>query len=75
MATYSIGTKGAIAGQPFATKIVTIDDVRSPPAGQQRAMMLNGRILCQNPDLSQSEYKIDAERSDPSKGLIFLLPV
>lgn len=57
------------------------DAYASPPNGtpdinkQSGAMMLNTQVQVKRIDGSLRNYTIDSSRSDPSKNLIFLLPV
>lgn len=73
MATYSLALTGAGAHNPFAPKRLTMDDTYATTGGQNLAMQSGTPFLCQNQSGMQNFYKIDAERSDPSRGLIFLL--
>ena len=45
---------------------VQIGDVAGLVGSQQLAMQQNTRVLCKNPDGSQTYYTIDAERSTPA---------
>jgi hypothetical protein len=57
------------------------DAYASPPAGttnannQAQAMQLNTQVQAKRTDGSLRYYTLDSSRSDPSKNLIFLLPV
>lgn len=74
MATYSIAFGGipADAG-PSATKNVILPDDYARPAGQAYAMSQGALLSCKGPDGAVKICKIDAERSDPDKGLIYLV--
>lgn len=73
MATYSLSITAADATNQFAPKLITLDDDRATHNAQRRSMALGNRVLCLNPDGSQGFYKMDAERSNPTRGLIYLL--
>ena len=77
MTTYSVGTTGAPAdnrmeeGYQKATssQSLTIDDTYARLGGQQLAMQNGTQILCLGVDGTSAFYQLDAERSDPSKGI------
>lgn len=73
MATYSLAFMGTGAHNPFSPKRLTMDDAYATPGAQAGAMSQGTVITCQNQAGIQQNYKIDAERSDPSRGLIFLI--
>ena len=65
--TYSLKATGKPADEtPFEVKTVQIGDTAGLVGSQQLAMKNNTRVLCQNPDGSQSYYTLDAERSTPA---------
>lgn len=66
MATYSLNIDGYLADQPnvSAKPNYTMPDANAITTGaMQQAMRLNTPLLVLNPDLSQSYYVLDAERS------------
>lgn len=80
--TLSNGNVGYGPTNPLLPVTHQIEDAyASPPNGtpdptsQSRAMMLNTQVQVKRTDGSLRNYTIDASRSDPSKNLIFLLPV
>lgn len=74
MATYSVGFGGIAADAgPSATKNIALPDDYARPAGQAYAMSQGALLSCRGPDGAAANYKIDAERSDPDKGLIYLV--
>ena len=89
--TYSITfsvTNGNVGYPPVnATLPIThqIEDAYASPPGavvgsndsnsQCKAMSLNTQVQAKRPDGSLKYYTIDSSRSDPAKGLIFLLAV
>lgn len=76
MATYSVGFGGIAADAgPSATKNIILSDDQARPGGQAGAMANGLAFLCKGPDGAQGLYKIDAERSNPDTGLIFLVKV
>jgi hypothetical protein len=65
--TYSLKATGKRADEtPFEVSNVQIGDVAGLVGSQQLAMQQNTRVLCKNPDGSQTYYTIDAERSTPA---------
>lgn len=52
-----------------------IEDAYAAPAAKQRAMSSMTQVQVKRPDGSLKFYTIDASRSDPSKGLVYLLAV
>ena len=60
---------------PFLPANNQIEDAYATDGGQQYAALTNTRVQVKGPDGSLSYAVIDASRSDPSKNLIFLLPV
>ena len=60
---------------PFLPANNQIEDLYATDGGQQLATSDNTRVQVKGPDGSLSYAVIDASRSDPSKNLIFLLPV
>ena len=84
MATYSItpGTITAYAantGYPPTNPQLPlnhqIEDAYATPGGKQFAMSTGTQVQAKRLDGHLRYYTIDASRSDPSKNLIFLLPV
>lgn len=64
--TYSLGATGRLADNTVSvTENIDVGDEAGRVGSQQNAMQNNSRILCRNPDGSQSWYTIDAERSLP----------
>lgn len=69
--TYSLGTAGVSANTLFtATEPITLSDQQATPGGMEAAMQTGTAFLCKNPDLSQTYYVLDAERSTPSKPVL-----
>ena len=64
--TYSLAATGRCADSLFAINKIDIGDTAGRVSSQAKAMSLNTRILCKNPDGSQSWYMLDAERSTAS---------
>ena len=65
--TYSLKATGKRADEtPFEVSNVQIGDAAGLIGSQQNAMQNNTRVLCKNPDGSQSYFTIDAERSTPA---------
>ena len=60
---------------PFLPANTQIEDLYATDGGQIGAMSDNTQVQAKAPDGSVAYYTIDASRSDPSKNLIFLLPV
>jgi hypothetical protein len=52
-----------------------LEDAFATLAAQTRAMSTNSRVQVKRPDGQLRYYTIDSSRSDPSKNLVFLLPV
>lgn len=73
MATYSLSITAAGARNIWAPKLLTLDDAYATPGGEAGAMSDGTVITCKKPDGSTGNYKIDAERSDPARNLIYLL--
>ena len=62
--TYSLSITALVADQTVGTpKVTTLSDAQGRIGGQQLAMAQGTYFLCQNPDGSQSYYRLDAERS------------
>lgn len=65
--TYSLAATGKRSDEtPFEVSGIKIGDAAGLIGSQQNAMQNNTRILCKNPDGSQSYYTLDAERSTPA---------
>lgn len=71
--TYSVAQKGQRADSLQAVQNLTLPDTYARPGGMARAQALGAEMLCKNADGSFSWYKLDAERSTPSKPV--LVPV
>ena len=63
--TYSLKATGQRADSEFAVATLQVGDSAGLVGSQANAMQNNTRVLCKNPDGSQSYYTIDAERSLP----------
>lgn len=74
--TYSLAVTGSLAdNKNFRPLALTLPDSAARVGSQQSTAASNGQVLCQGPDLGNGLYTIDAERSDPAKGLMYLLKV
>jgi len=84
--TYSITfsvTNGNVGYAPSDSYLPVTTQIEDAYAGlgqgaignQQKAMALNTQVQGKRLDGSLRYYTIDSSRSDPSKNLIFLLPV
>lgn len=79
--TYSItfsvtnGNVGYPPENPFLPVKDQIEDAYTQPGAKAGAMASNTRVQVKRQDGSLKNYTIDSSRSDPSKNLIFLLPV
>lgn len=72
--TYSVGFKGIAADAAVSgSKNIVLSDTQAQPGGQQAAMSNGLEFLCKGPDGAQALYTIDAERSNPDIGLIYLI--
>ena len=71
--TYSIAQKGQRADSLQAVQNLTLPDSSATAGGMARAQMQGAPMLCKNADGSFSWYKLDAERSTPSRPV--LVPV
>ena len=60
---------------PMLPVIHQIEDAYANVTAQAQAMALNTQVQAKRTDGSLKYYTIDSSRSDPSKNLIFLLPV
>jgi hypothetical protein len=70
ISTYSVGTQGALSGQSFAAKMVTISDPNVRAGGMQQNAQLGQAFVCKNLDGSESYYRLDAERSTPANPVL-----
>lgn len=81
--TFSLAQTGYGAHNPVVSfKPLVVGDtdvdgnvVGNTIGGQKRAMMTGEPIICQSPSGQLRAHKIDAERSDPSRGLLYLIPL
>ncbi len=79
--TYSItfsvtnGNVGYLAANPQLPVNHQIEDAFVPDGAQQNAMANNTQVQMKRNDGHLRYYTIDAERSDPSRNLIFFLAV
>ncbi len=74
--TYSLAVTGALADNDLRPQTLTLPDSAARIGSQQSTAADGAQVLCLGPDRGNgSFYTIDAERSDPSKGLLFLLKV
>jgi hypothetical protein len=75
--TFSItnGNVGYPPHNPFLPINHQIEDAYVPVGAKQNAMSDNTQVQVKRQDGSLRNYTIDSSRSDPSKNLIFLLPV
>lgn len=81
--TFSLAQTGYGAHNPLVTfKPLLVPDtdvdgntVGNTVGGQKRAMMTGEPMICQSASGALRAYKIDAERSDPSRGLLYFLPL
>lgn len=73
MATYSIGFQGVRADAVSNSGTLALPDDYARPAGQAYAAAQGLDLACRGPDGAVANYKIDAERSDPARGLIYLV--
>lgn len=81
--TYSQSLTGITAGTCYTPATVKIGDADiagnalnglSAVRAQQGVMLRGDYVLCQNPDGSQSYYRMDAERTIPGVSLV-MIPV
>lgn len=68
--TYSLGTKGVVGHQLFATKTVTLADDHAATGAQTKDMQTGAVFLCQRPDGSQGYYIHDPYRSTPGNPVL-----
>ncbi len=73
--TLSAKNTGYRAHNVFLPANEQIEDAYASPTAQANAMIDNTQVQIKRPDGSLRYVTIDASRSDPSKNLIFLLPV
>ena len=72
--TYSVAFKGIAADAGVSgSKNITLSDDQARPGGQALAASTGLEFLCKGPDGAQFLGTIDAERSDPDRGLIYIL--
>ena len=69
-ASYGVAPIGQEASQTLGKARVQISDANAPFSAQQNLLMTGQSFLCQNPDGSQSNYVLDAERSTPTSPVL-----
>lgn len=79
MTTYSLGTTGIAAQNPFQPKVFDVPDTSQSGiscnaiGGMAQVMRTEDSLLVKNPDGSQSYQRFDAERSNPALSQYVLL--
>lgn len=80
--TYSLSVTGFGAHNPVITKAVlqvpdaSVDGQTTATGASMGGIMSDGDVLlCKGPSGITRPHKFDAERSDPSRGLYYLLPL
>jgi hypothetical protein len=71
--TYSLAVTGVKSHHMPFTKTVILSDTQARPGGMAAAMQAGTTFLCQNPDGSQSLYRLDAERSTPANPVLLVV--
>ena len=68
--TYSQSITGVSANSLFAATTLTLADANAATGAQLNSMQNGTVFLCKGPDGGQQLYRLDAERSTPSKPVL-----